>query len=942
MTADAKLPPALAELAENTFVRFCAWKNPRREDGSPLCDLMIAADEHVLLFFESPDGNGREYGTDPEAAWEAWRERAVDPQVERALGAEEYMRSGAPAVLDPEGICSFATAPGSEARIHLFVAAEFPGPTGGDGGGILYRYGERPGRLPFVLDLDRALPVHVIDGDAHAVLGELDTVFDFCAYVDEKERAVARHGTVEYSSEKDLLAEYADGGETGDGELAIGPEGEDLPLFRAAEGKWEDFVGSGRRAELRDEVAPSYLWDELLAGAFEREESDPEIYSAGPAREMSMEPRLARLDLAEAIVGAKERFDREAEIGVDVISSPFYEDRAYVFLQFPSPRSREAAAEFLGRRREALESCCMEARETGEDVTKVIGIAADPPGASNPLPEDFVLLDFSPWSDGDIDAALEAEFGEYRPDEDWDPDGEEGEEPDGRGEEEFVPDLSKAYSESFLQCGHLHVADAFWNRLKLDGALAAAGLDETGRRAVRAMAINRLMGLEPPEPSYRADDGRNWIPVSAAEDYLGRDLDEIPPEALERNLRALREGMGTVEAELRKRERGLYGLDDEVFLCDLVRAEFFDEPHLGPGPVLEVALAVDAHGFPAAHSTGEGALETVFGKLGEIADGVPTVALGPLAAEAGGAESLRSLGIRYLASASGTERNELLALLAGGAEFSDSARVETSRYGAPRKNPVEVSVARAGGETLALFSGTPAAARRDRRERERREEKFADEAGRLLERDAAGEFSEPDEARRVLSKIERRYPRVARYARAVRDPSSGRASLDADPEGRAAAERLDGSGVARTDRGDMGAERIWRTLDLFRWSDAAFRSARNPFPRMSFFPQIEIAAEDHALLCVLARHLAAAVEKTLLDAGEREGWKTVRESLRAHGATTMVVPLGDGTERCVRASSVPHGRFGELYRLLGVDGEAFAGEAWTRKEEPRDKRWGRK
>ena len=938
MTGDAKLPAALAELVENTFLRFCAWKGPLREDGTSLCDLMVAADEHVLLFFESPDGNGPQDGRDPEAAWEAWRKKAVDSQAERARGAEEYMRSGARALLDPEGMYSFATAPGSGALIHLFVAAEFPGPAGGDGKGVLYRYGDRPGRLPFVLDLDGERPVHVIDGDARAVLGELDTVFDFCAYIDEKERAAARHGTVEYSSELDLLAEYADGGEARGAELAIGPEGEDLPIFRAPEGKWEDFVGSGRRAELRDEVAPSYLWDELVAGAFEREESDPEIYSAGPAREMSMEPRLARLALAEAIAGAKERFDRDAEIAVDVIASPLYEDRAYVFLQFPSPRSREAVAEFLARRREALESACMEARETGEDVTRVIGIAADPPGDPNPLPEDFVLLDFSPWSDEDIDAAVEADLGEdWWPDEDRDPDGEEEEEPDGRGEE-FVPDISKAYSESFLQCGHLHVADAFWNRLELDEALAAAGLDETGRRAVRAMTVNRLMGLEPPEPSYRVDDGRNWIPVSAAEDYLGRDLDAVPAEALERNLRALREGAAAVEASLRKRERELYGLGDDVFLCDLVRAGFFDEPQLGPGEhVVEVALAVDAHGFPAAHSTGEGALEAALGKLGETADGVPTVVLAPGAAAAGGLELLRSLGVRYLAAASGTERNELLALLAGVAEFSDSARVETSRYGAPRKNPVDVSVARAGGETLALFSGTPAAARRDRRERERREEKFADEAARLLERDAAGEFSEPDEARRELSRIEGRYPRVARYARAVRDPSSGRGSLDTDPEEREAAERLDGSGVARTDAGDMGAERIWRTLDLLRWSDAAFRSVGNPFPRRPFFPQVEITAGDHATLCVLARHLAAAVEKTLLDAGEREGWKTVRESLRAHGATTMVVPLGDGTERCVRASSVPHGRFAELYKLLGVDGEAFARETWTRKEKPREK-----
>ena len=86
VTKDEKSPTAksprktLSRLLENTFLRFCAQKNPLREDGSPLCDLLVEADEHVLLFFEDPAAGGRKDGRDPEAAWETWRKKAVDAQ----------------------------------------------------------------------------------------------------------------------------------------------------------------------------------------------------------------------------------------------------------------------------------------------------------------------------------------------------------------------------------------------------------------------------------------------------------------------------------------------------------------------------------------------------------------------------------------------------------------------------------------------------------------------------------------------------------------------------------------------------------------------------------------------------------------------------------------------------------------------------------------------
>lgn len=72
------------------------------------------------------------------------------------------------------------------------------------------------------------------------------------------------------------------------------------------------------------------------------------------------------------------------------------------------------------------------------------------------------------------------------------------------------------------------------------------------------------------------------------------------------------------------------------------------------------------------------------------------------------------------------------------------------------------------------------------------------------------------------------------------------------------------------------------------------------------------------VLCVLAYHLLVAIEKTLLDKGVHTSWGTVKEMLRTHQVTTVVLPTDDGSVLRIRKGSTPEPQHKEIYNLLEV------------------------
>jgi hypothetical protein len=93
---------------------------------------------------------------------------------------------------------------------------------------------------------------------------------------------------------------------------------------------------------------------------------------------------------------------------------------------------------------------------------------------------------------------------------------------------------------------------------------------------------------------------------------------------------------------------------------------------------------------------------------------------------------------------------------------------------------------------------------------------------------------------------------------------------------------------------------------------------KSPLAERPIFHQLPHRVDTHIFLCVLAYHLLVAIEKILRDKGEYTSLSAVREQLKTHRVSTVVLPTDDGRVLKIRKPSTPEPRHRELYRLLDV------------------------
>jgi hypothetical protein len=248
------------------------------------------------------------------------------------------------------------------------------------------------------------------------ILGELDTLYDFQAYLSAKEEAIARYDVLSYCGEEDLLAHYFVNFDPEAKRYRIGLNATDYNVIAIGEGEWRDFVESGPYQRRKAENRISYMWDELiqktavnaLNGALG---GNSNVFLGQSAiHEMAKEPRLSRRALGQMMASAIKNFPDNARSGMRYVSClpSFFPDRAYVFLQLYDPGRGDYETEYRPVRRAMLEIACGAAKLKFPQLSKVIGIGIDAPKYSQKNSEDFVLIDCNNWSQKDQEYFEEA------------------------------------------------------------------------------------------------------------------------------------------------------------------------------------------------------------------------------------------------------------------------------------------------------------------------------------------------------------------------------------------------------------------------------------------------------------------------------------------------------------------------------------------------------
>lgn len=405
----------LATLCEKTFLKLWSWPTPRKDDGKELCDLIAIFDDHVFIFFDRESKVMRNTGKDVDVTWHRWKKEVIDKQINTAKGAARYIRNRRPIFLDERREQPFPGVISKHPTIHKIIVAH-----GAEEACIAYSKANVYGSLgivyenaipgteqgpPFFLQLERVEPVHVFDSvNLGIVLGELDTFYDFAAYMTEKESAIAKYNSLAYCGEEDLLAHYFMNLDTRLNSYKIGVDDPLVNVLMIEEGMWRDFLDRGYGDQRRAENKDSYLWDEIIQStyqyALDGTTSGASVWNHKDAlHEMAREPRISRRALSRNIVDSIRSFPPTENKIVRTVSymySLLDHSKMYVFLQLRCAQYSIEGCRKL--RQHMLEVACGTVRNRFSDLTTVIGIAIDAPRYTSRNSEDFLLLECEHWS----------------------------------------------------------------------------------------------------------------------------------------------------------------------------------------------------------------------------------------------------------------------------------------------------------------------------------------------------------------------------------------------------------------------------------------------------------------------------------------------------------------------------------------------------------------
>jgi len=420
----------LAKLCERSFLSLWSYSSLTRDqgrknergDGKELCDLLVVFGDDAIIFQDKEclfaDSK------DLQLSWRRWYRAAIQEGAKQIWGAERWIKEH-PELIFLDRLCTqpfpFNLPDPSLARYHRVIVAHGASERCKQelgGSGSLMISGSIPGssnsgtetvEQPFMVgQVDPAKGfVHIFDDTTlDIVLGTLDTVSDFVAYLRKKEAFVSSDRFLYAAGEEELLAAYLTKLNDDEEHDFVFADGSFVML---SEGSWAKFCQNPqRKAQLKvNEV--SYAWDALIEGFNKHNLAGTQHYVTHTLHDIEIairflagEDRTSRRFLAQSFseIIYKTSEDQRAVRGTKSLRQ---KGLYYVLMVFPHRSYSEE--DYRVVRRNHLIDYCMVVKLKFPEAEHVVGIATDA-GVDEYRSEDLVYLDVTDWSD---DQRMEAE-----------------------------------------------------------------------------------------------------------------------------------------------------------------------------------------------------------------------------------------------------------------------------------------------------------------------------------------------------------------------------------------------------------------------------------------------------------------------------------------------------------------------------------------------------
>ena len=372
------------DICKGSFLCLWSYPNPLGKDGKELCDTLVVCEPDIVIF--SVKDIGLTESGDFSVDWKRWRKRAIDASAKQIYGAERWLE-GSSQVIRSDGSPGIKLPSREVRRVHrvaIALADQDKGPIsfGDFGKGF----------------------VHVFDKTSlDVIMGELDTVEDFVAYLSAKEALyISGKTTLLQGGEEDLLALYLHNGRQFP---------ENVDLFVIDDNLWAGFKENEYYKAKKEADSVSYAWDRLVETLSNdilhgNLEFGPDLNESEIAvRTMARENRFGRRLLGKSFV---EFYELAREKKVRSRMALGNSDVTYVFLAVPHDEDRNF-------RKAELFSRCLVARGLHQDRSTVIGLTTERYENGKGYSFDLIHMHIPQWTyelQGRMDYA-QKEFGYF-------------------------------------------------------------------------------------------------------------------------------------------------------------------------------------------------------------------------------------------------------------------------------------------------------------------------------------------------------------------------------------------------------------------------------------------------------------------------------------------------------------------------------------------------
>jgi len=487
--------------------------------------------------------------------------------------------------------------------------------------------------------------------------------------------------------------------------------------------------------------------------------------------------------------------------------------------------------------------------------------------------------------------------------------------------------VNEIETENVVEYGPELIGMKAWEALDLTTLLLESGMNRKTVSTAQMMVINRL--IHPLSELALID----WSEQTALPECLNIRITRTQKDRLYKTSDELLKRHKTIEDNLRRKEKQLYGLRRNIVLYDVTNSHFEGLCEQNPkarrgknkqkrNDCLQVAvgIAYDEFGCALAHEVFSGnmsdskTLKKMLERLGKVCDGdeKPVAILDAGIATKDNLSMLKDMGYSFLVNVTRGSRAKYETLFQTGSftplpERHPDKQVEVMSVPDPEDSEQRLVLCRSMKRRLketAMLS--------------KAEERFLADADALSKRVEKGRLKDPVKVLKAIGRISQRHRRVARFYNLELQGQSILITRDDDKMN--AALDLCGDYVLRTDQ-NFDADEIWNLYMNLLKAEEGFKLLKGSLGIRPNFHQKEHRVDGHIFISVLAYHLLCWIRNKLEQAGDRRQWVTIRRLLRTHCLMTTRLPLKDGRVISIRKPNRPDEKQICIYKSLGIHAE---------------------